>query len=155
MSNKRTVNQEQRAQRQKESLALRLAGASYPEIAAAQGIVTSTAYNDVQSAIRDIPRAEAEQLRTEESMKLDRLQRSYWEKALKGNLGAADMVLKIINRRIRLYGLDAPQQVEVSNGAVDLDKAINDIIAAQQVPLDDTPLMALEPTAEEESQPDD
>lgn len=155
MGGKRTVNQAARAERQKKALALRLAGLSYPEIAATNGTATSTAYADIQAAIRDIPRAEADQLRQEESMKLDRLQRSHWEKAIKGNLGASEFVLKVINRRIRLFGLDAPQQVEVSNGAVDLDKAIRDIVNAQQVPLDDAPLMSLGDDDAEEQQLDE
>lgn len=131
--NRKTHQQKERAQRQKMALQLRLGGASYPEIGEKLGHSQSTVYNDVQKALRDIPRTEADQLRTEELARLDRLQRAVWAQALEGKVTYVDRALKIIDRRARLLGLDAPSQVEVSTGAdLDLDGAVRALVEAAQ-----------------------
>ena len=61
---------------------------------------------------------------------MDALQHAVWDKALDGDLSAMDRVIKIMDRRARLLGLDAPQQVAVNNGVdVDIDGAVDKLIA--------------------------
>lgn len=122
-------------QRTKAALAMRLGGATYPEMADHFGVSLSTVHGDVRRALQDIPKDAANELREAEAMKLDRLQRAVWTKALDGNLGAVDRVLAIIRQRARLFGLDAPQQVQVAGGSsFDLDAVVRDLAAASQEP---------------------
>lgn len=116
-------------QRRKQSLTLRLSGMTYAEIAENLGVSNYTAWQDVNQALADIPKSEADQLREEEVGRLDRMQRAVWDAALAGDLQAMQTVLKIVDRRAKLLGLDAPQQVELS-GDADLDAVVRKIISA-------------------------
>jgi hypothetical protein len=65
---------------------------------------------------RLLDRTEAEEvaeMRCIEGERLDELQRTHWAAALAGDLDAAKMVLKVMERRARLFGLDAPSKVAV------------------------------------------
>ena len=131
--NKKTHLQKERAERAKQALQLRLEGDSYPRIAEKLGHSQSTIYTDVQKALRDIPKPEADQLRKEEQARLDLLQKAVWNQALDGDVASVDRAVKIIDRRIRLLGLDAPSQLEVSGGSdLDVDGAVRALVAAAQ-----------------------
>lgn len=118
------------AVRSKKALQLKLAGASYPEIAKTLEISISTAHGDVQRALKDIPRDEAAQMRQEESLRLDRLHRELWKEAINDDVSLIqrlplfDRLLKLADRRARLLGIDAPQSIEVSGVDLDLDAAV-------------------------------
>ena len=120
------------AERRKRALDLRLAGLSFRAIAKAEGVSHATIISDIKEALADIPRSSAEELRQVESARLDQLQRAIWGDALKGDLGAVDKAVKIIDRRARLLGLDAPQQVQVSSD-VDLDATAEKILKAAEL----------------------
>ena len=71
---------------------------------------------------------EARQL---ELMRLDELQVAVWDRAIKGELPAAHCVLKIMDRRAKLLGLDKPEKVEVNKwdfNAEDLDAEVQRIV---------------------------
>jgi hypothetical protein len=104
------------AQRRSQAIALKLAGAEWQQIADTLG------YADRGAACKDVTRAleaaiaegraGAEILRETELLRLDRLQRGHWSQAVGGDPRAADTVLKVIDRRCRLLGLDVPPDVE-------------------------------------------
>ncbi|PRQ11728.1 hypothetical protein C1Y63_04790 [Corynebacterium sp. 13CS0277] len=127
----------ERAERAKRALQMRLAGATYAEIGQVLGISQGTAWKDIAREIRAIPATEATELRQLELARLDRLQRAVWEDAVGGNLRAVDRVVRIIERRARLLGLDSIQ-VEAS---VDVREAIRDAVATFTPELDDTPTL--------------
>lgn len=52
------------------------------------------------------------ELRRLEGARLDRLQAAVWPKALSGDPAAVRAVVRLMERRARLLGLDAPVQVE-------------------------------------------
>jgi hypothetical protein len=56
---------------------------------------------------------EVQQLRVLESQRLDALLEAVWPQAAQGHLPAVDRAVRILERRARLLGLDAPQQSEV------------------------------------------
>jgi hypothetical protein len=59
--------------------------------------------------------------------RLDILQRTYWQPAVNGNLRAADFVLRVIDKRAKLLGLDAPIKVQaevVTYDGSDLDAEV-------------------------------
>jgi hypothetical protein len=101
------------------ALALRLAGASYPEITEALGLGSiADAYEMVESTLAaQVNEEDREQLRQQEAARLDRLQRSIWGKATNENnpeqLPAINAVIKISESRRRLLGLDAPTEINV------------------------------------------
>ena len=53
-------------------------------------------------------------MRTTEAARLDRLQLAAWPKAQQGDLRAIDTVLRILQRRASLFGLDMPTRVDVT-----------------------------------------
>ena len=109
------------AERRGKAVAMRVAGVDYETIA------TRLGYASRGAACTDITRAlennlteqhrNADVLREEELLRLDRLQAGAWQAAAAGNTRAIDSVLRIIDRRIRLLGLDAPTRI-VTDGQV-------------------------------------
>lgn len=106
--------------REAEAVRLRLEGASYREIAERLGYRgPSGAYKAVERAIgRLCPVERAETLRRIEAARLDRLWRKLWRKLEEGDLSVVDRLLRIMERRARLLGLDAPAKagLVLSNG---------------------------------------
>lgn len=86
-------------------------GKGYTEIATALGIGKSQAHRLVKAGLEDSVAqvsSEASELRAEEVSRLDGMLGGIWVDARKGNLSAIDRVLKIMERRAKLLGLDAP-----------------------------------------------
>lgn len=93
---------------------LRTAGCSYRSIAEQLG------YRDPSGAYRAVSRLldrreheSVAQLRTVEGKRLDELQAGLWPKAKGGDLGAVREVVRIMERRARLFGADAPLGIAV------------------------------------------
>ena len=101
------------AQRRNDALELRKAGASYRQIAQQTGVSHTQAHNDVTKAIADLAKKgeeDAQELRTLEAARLDALFLSVWQQARAGDLKAMDRCLRIMARRAKMLGLDAPEQ---------------------------------------------
>lgn len=95
--------------------AMRLAGARYDDIAQALGYNSRQAVHDaVQRMLRDLPAENPEHIKNMEMARLDRLQQGLWPLALNGNQGAIDRILRIMERRAKLLGIDAPTQTQVA-----------------------------------------
>lgn len=103
-----------RAERMKEALELRRRGLSWREVATQLGVNVSTAYEWGMEAIADIPRESADAVRKIESERIDAIIRANWNEMKLGNTQAGTLVLKAIERRARLLGLD---QVSPEQGA--------------------------------------
>jgi hypothetical protein len=104
-------------QRQQAALELRRAGKGYLEIGNALGIGKSQAHRLVQAGLVEAKAqiaTEASELKAEEISRLDAMLSGLWPDARKGQQGAVDRVLKIMERRARLLGLDAP--VKLAHG---------------------------------------
>lgn len=119
------------AQRRRKALLMRQAGMPYEAIAAAEGedgqpLYSSrqAAHRAVQTALREITREPATELRAVELSRLDRMQLAVWPEASQPrhavrcpqcehvlwrevNLSAVSGVLRIMERRAALAGLDA------------------------------------------------
>jgi hypothetical protein len=112
------------AKRRTDAIALRLAGADYETIAERLGYSSrGAAYTDITRALEARlaeQRQEVDLLRQEELARLNRLQMGVWTAAVGGDPRSAEVALKIIDRRCKLLGLDAPQRLElVTMGAVE------------------------------------
>lgn len=120
--------------RQARALELRLTGMPYEDIAKALGYADrATAYRAC-TAVLDRHEAESvDQMRTIEGAKLDKLDKILWPLAEQGDLAAIDRIVKVMQRRANLYGIDLAGRVDiVAGGEVDLDGAVARIIAVAQ-----------------------
>jgi len=102
-------------EKERQVLELRRSGATYEEIAKATGYATAQgAYLAYGRALkRTLNNAGAQEAREMELDRLDRLQRTWWPKALAGDDRATDRVLKIMEHRARYLGLYAPTKVQM------------------------------------------
>ncbi len=88
--------------------ALRVQGITYAEIA--EGLNLSgkaQAYRICQRALRRVPADSVTELRQIEGQRLDRLTAILWPQVLGGNLNAIQTLLRVMERRARLFALDA------------------------------------------------
>lgn len=108
-------------ERERQVLELRRAGATYDDCARAVGYATAQgAYLAYQRALkRTLVETGAEEARQQELDRLDRLQRAVWPNALQGDLAAVNSVLRIMDRRARYLGLDAPIKHDLTVETVD------------------------------------
>lgn len=107
-----------RAERAARAFALRKAGLSYRDIGAELGVSHVVVYKDVQATIKqflDEAREHHTQIMAIEAARLDDLQRVMWEQAAMGDRRAVDTVLKIMERRAKLLGLDTPVATKAVN----------------------------------------
>lgn len=119
------------ADRRRQAVELRLDGMSYEAIADRLGWRShSSAHAAVQDGLQDAIREPAESLIRLELLRLDELHRACWGKAMAGDLRAVDRVLRVMERRARLLGLDKPAAVAVDVSHVDdLDAQISALVA--------------------------
>jgi hypothetical protein len=97
------------ALRQNDALSLRQSGKTFAEIAAKLGYSDhSGARNAVMAALRENVAEPNAEMRALELSRLDALQSALWSSALGGKLGSVDRVLKLMERRAKILGLDAP-----------------------------------------------
>lgn len=131
------IRTEEQAELDTDALRLRSLGWSYSRIAEEQGTTKATAYNRCQRALAAIPLEAVEEYRTIQREQLDRLMASWLPEAIAGNPKAAEIVLKIIEKRSKLEGTDQPIKHEV----LTLD-AIQAEILRLEAELADTPAEA-------------
>ena len=121
--------------RERQVIELRRAGLTFDVIAQQVGYSNASgAHHAYRRALqRTLNEAGVDEMRQTELDRLDRLQRFAWTAAAQGDLKAIDAVLRIMQRRARLLGLDAParvqQEVTVWTGDSDLDREIQQLIA--------------------------
>jgi hypothetical protein len=96
---------------------LRAAGATFRELGIEFGIDPTTAREHIIRLLDEVNYEAANELRTLEGERLDRLQRGIWADAIAGHVGKIDRVLKIMDQRARLFGLYAPVLVDASFSA--------------------------------------
>jgi hypothetical protein len=114
-------------------LDLRRAGFTFQRIAEEVGYNQASgaqrAYNRIMA--RNIPQA-PEEHRQQELDRLDRMQVALWPRAMKGDDKAINTIIRLMERRARLVGIDAPTriQAEVVNydGNRDIDGDIERIV---------------------------
>lgn len=114
MAGQQAIRETESVERRDRALNLRLAGASYAQIGRELDIPRATAYKTVQTAlqeIRDNYRETATEVMGVELARLDALTVMLWKKAAGGEPAATDRILRIMERRAKLLGLDAPTKI--------------------------------------------
>jgi hypothetical protein len=111
---------EKKRDRAAHALALRIAGHSYRAIARALGVNERTAFHDVQDELgrlEPVIKQRAERLRDLETRRLDRCQVALDPALEDGDPRAIMASVRVMERRAKLLGLDAPLQVTGADGA--------------------------------------
>lgn len=104
--------------KEKRVLELKRSGATWDAIAEVVGYSNASgAFKAYQRAMVRTLQQPAEELRDAEIDRLDRLQRAHWFDAIgtkdtPPNIKAGEFILKIIDRRAKLLGLDAPTKIQ-------------------------------------------
>ena len=101
------------AETARKALELRRVGTSYRDIAHQLDISLGHAHDLVRRELADVPAADRIALRDLEAERLDMLQAIVWPQARTGDLAAIKECRVISESRRKLFGLDAPQQVEM------------------------------------------
>ena len=112
-SRRRVEAQERRAK----ALSLRIAGASYQQIAEALGCSVGAAHKYVKTELERLDRIakeRAEELRRLQLERLAELLISVWPKAKRGDLQAIDRALKLMQEISKLTGIAAPERHELT-----------------------------------------
>lgn len=97
--------------KQRQALEYRKDGLDYREIAARLNLSVGGAHKAVQTALRKTIQEPADEVRTLEVTRLDTMLRAIAPQIAAGDHGAIDRALKIMERRAKLLGLDAPLKV--------------------------------------------
>lgn len=101
------------AEKRKKVLDARIMGASWDAAAKAGGYRSKgAAYTAAQQAIADVPRESAREYLLIELRRLDRLQFALWRSAMAGNTRATHAVLRVMEQRQKLLGLDTVGQAD-------------------------------------------
>lgn len=126
------VPEPEQLDRELKVLELRRAGLTWQRIAVQVGYADhSGAYLAYKRALKRVLQQPAEELRQAEIDRLDRLQLAAWPKAMQGDNSAIATVLRIMERRAKLLGLDMPvkiaQDVTVWDGGDSIDRAVREL----------------------------
>lgn len=115
-------------------LELRRVGLTWQRIAEEVGYADHTgAYAAYKRAIKRTMQQPADELRTQELDRIDRLQVAIWPNAMKGDTRAILTIVRLMERRAKLTGLDMPikieQDVTTWTGGESIDRAVRDLAA--------------------------
>jgi hypothetical protein len=121
--------------KERQVVELRRAGATYEECARAVGYATAQgAYLAYHRALkRTLLDAGADEMRNVESDRLERLQRAAWPNAMAGETQAINAVIRIMERRARLLGLDAPSKLQVEATVYDTGTIESEVAKLQRL----------------------
>jgi hypothetical protein len=108
------------AETMKEVAHLRAAGATFREIGTTLGIDRTWAQTLAKRALAEAHYEAADEMRVLVGLRLDRLHRAYWPRALNGDLKAAEMCRRLTADQRQLFGLDAPTRIEVEDVTADV-----------------------------------
>jgi hypothetical protein len=103
-------------EKERQVVELRRAGCTWDDVARQVGYADgNSALHAYERAIkRTLRTAGVDEMRALEGERLDRMQRAAWGKAITGDLPAIHTVIRVMERRAKLFGLDAPIQVGVT-----------------------------------------
>tara|TARA_R110002110_G_scaffold54098_9_gene155463 strand:- start:308 stop:889 length:582 start_codon:yes stop_codon:yes gene_type:complete len=105
-------------EKQKRAMALKLAGASYAQIAESIGYAdASGAYKAVSRGMKNSLQESAGDLRKIHYGRLEHMLMLVWPAVNQGDSSAVSSALQVMDRMERLYGLNEAQKVDITAGA--------------------------------------
>ena len=120
------------AERERQAVQMRIAGADYQTIADALGMVKSGAYKAVRRSLertRQQTAESAEELRQIEQNRLERLIVAAMPQALKGDVQSIEAVRRLSESLRKLNGIDAPAKTDITSNGTTL--SWRDFIASE------------------------
>lgn len=117
-------------ERERKVLELRLLGLTWDSIATNVGYASAgAAWNAYKRALVRTLQEPAEELRQQEAERLNRMMTVHLQRAIQGDVPSATLVLRLMERRAKLLGLDSPTQIEAKtevtyNGGGDIDAEV-------------------------------
>ena len=122
-------------ERERKVLEARLLGLPWETIAKEVGYASAgAAYNAYSRALVRTLREPAEEIRQQELERLDRMMTRFYNDAIRtGNPASASTTLRIMERRAKLLGLDAPTKIDsksemtIYSGGGDIDAAVEEL----------------------------
>lgn len=121
-------------QKHLKAMELRKAGLSFDQIAKQLGYKNSScAHYAVRACLKKIIQEPAKEIRDMEVARLDDMLLSIWGEVRKGHLGAHDRALKIMERRAKLLGLDAPTKIDFDDAPMPVQINVNVVDASKKV----------------------
>lgn len=132
------------AQRRADAIGLRRAGLSFTKIAEAiaakynlPSYDRACAFRDVKDALDRIVEEPARELKAEELDRLAALQSAHWKNAMDGDVPATLMILRIMQHRAKLVGLESPIKHDIlSSDRPELKVDLTDPAELQRAGLD-------------------
>lgn len=116
-------------ERARRCLALRTEGRSWAEIAETEGYADESGARKAATRLLDrVELSDVADHRALEGARLDELHLAHWPAALKGDVKSAELILKIMDRRARLFGLNMPERLVVSANTVGSDEDFADVV---------------------------
>ncbi len=127
-----TESEDEIKERDSKVFELRIQGFTFEQIAVQVGFSgPSGAWQAYQRIRSEFIFESVEEARQLELMRLDEMQFAVWDRAINGDLPALSCVLKIMDRRAKLLGLDKPEKMEVNRwdyDASNIDEEVQKII---------------------------
>jgi hypothetical protein len=118
------------AEKRREALKLRKAGATYDQIAERLKYANrSGAQKAVMAELRALPRDDAKEVLQLEIERLDAMLLAYWPGVMKGNVRSGEIVVRLMERRSKLLGLDAVESIQRGDGAQDATSMLTSLSA--------------------------
>lgn len=116
------------AENRKKAVELRVQGASFAAIGRALGVSAMMAHKYITKELKELAidtRESTDQLRQMELLRLDRMELALWDQAINDKeYGAVDRVLRIMERRAKLMGLDAPATINKNITITEQDRIL-------------------------------
>lgn len=129
------------AKRRSEALDYRLQGFTFEQIGESMGVSAVRAFQLVTEGLTTIQTENAQQVKDIEVKRLDLLTTAYMQNATQGDVVAANMVIRLSERRAKLLGLDGPIKHELTGkdgkpieteAKVNVETARSDLLTALQ-----------------------
>lgn len=111
---------------------MRIQGFTFEQIASEVGYQGASGAWQAYRRVKETHIFESvEEARQLELMRLDELMYALWDRALGGDLSAVTGILKIMDRRAKLIGLDKPEKIDVNKwdfDGADLDAEVQKLV---------------------------
>lgn len=126
-------NSAELADRRERVYAMRLTGKSLGFIAQAEGVSKTTVFNDIEAVIKAKTEVPAQQVREMELDRLDLLLDKLMPRVENGDVQAIQTALKVMDRRAKFLGLDAPTKQEITVPQIDVGStALGELLGKHQ-----------------------
>ncbi|MCE5290075.1 MAG: hypothetical protein LLG14_12675 [Nocardiaceae bacterium] len=132
-SGHRAQKQLERARRDDLVVQLVASGLTFQQVGEQLGVSKSQAHRLFRAALAKIPAGSVDEYRATQREQLNGAVSALWPKVQRADVRACEALVKLLERRARLDGLDAPQVVtghfDVSGRPIDFAATANDLLA--------------------------